>query len=311
LCYSAENEDGLHLWTITRDQSTSNGLENTLVASPNPTGNSNIQELYVHDDRLYFSADDGVHGQELWVSDGTASGTFMLKDISSGANSSFPKNFVSFNGKVYFTTFDGLDEGHIWITDGTAEGTVNTAGIWDIGLTQSTANMNWMEYNGKLYYAGFNRQMSEHYLCVTDGTASGTNWVIPSNGGGKIQLVNSFNKFVVMNNELYFIANPASGETGPELYKLTDAVSIDASIKKEYARLIAYPNPAMDALTIQRTGSLTHADVSVFNVNGQLMINEKITLHSMSLAITDWPSGIYFIRYADQSQISYLKFVKN
>ena len=35
---------------------------------------------------LYFRADDGINGSELWKSDGTASGTVMVKDIDSGSS---------------------------------------------------------------------------------------------------------------------------------------------------------------------------------------------------------------------------------
>src|SRR5687768_14865571 len=38
---------------------------------------------------LYFTAEDGVHGRELWASDGTAAGTRMVKDLVPGSSGSF------------------------------------------------------------------------------------------------------------------------------------------------------------------------------------------------------------------------------
>lgn len=52
--------------------------------------------------KLYFSADDGINGQELWVTGGTAAGTTILKDINSGSSGSFPDRFTVFNNKLYF-----------------------------------------------------------------------------------------------------------------------------------------------------------------------------------------------------------------
>ena len=41
--------------------------------------------------RVYFSATDATHGDELWRSDGTAAGTVLVKDINPGSAGSVPR----------------------------------------------------------------------------------------------------------------------------------------------------------------------------------------------------------------------------
>ena len=51
----------------------------------NVSGSSNPTDLVVVNDVLYFKANDGVNGVELWKTDGTAGGTQILKDACPGA----------------------------------------------------------------------------------------------------------------------------------------------------------------------------------------------------------------------------------
>ncbi|MDA9176184.1 hypothetical protein N9O95_03760 [Alphaproteobacteria bacterium] len=68
--------------------------------------------------KLYFSADDGINGEELWVTDGTSSGTVMLEDINVGSGSSTPiygLDMAELNGKVYFGANDDINGVELWV----------------------------------------------------------------------------------------------------------------------------------------------------------------------------------------------------
>ncbi len=77
----------------------------------------------------YFSADDGIHGRELWRTDGTAGGTFMVKDICPGACNSFPLYYVVATDRIYFAADDGEHGRELWRSDGTEAGTTLVADV--------------------------------------------------------------------------------------------------------------------------------------------------------------------------------------
>jgi ELWxxDGT repeat protein len=72
---------------------------------------------------LYFNARTEL-GFELWRSDGTEAGTFLVKDIRNGEQSSDPRDFTVIGDLIYFTADDGVHGRELWKSDGTASGTL-------------------------------------------------------------------------------------------------------------------------------------------------------------------------------------------
>ena len=74
--------------------------------------------------KLYFTANAGVNGFELWSSDGTGAGTTLLKDINTTAGvGSTPQEFAVFGGKLLFKANDGVHGYEMWQSDGSESGT--------------------------------------------------------------------------------------------------------------------------------------------------------------------------------------------
>jgi ELWxxDGT repeat protein len=69
--------------------------------------------LIVSSGKLYFQADDGSNGTELWTYDGTNPPS-MVADINSGKKGSFPAHLAVFNGKLYFRADDGVNGAELW-----------------------------------------------------------------------------------------------------------------------------------------------------------------------------------------------------
>jgi ELWxxDGT repeat protein len=73
---------------------------------------------------LYFQANNGINGTELWMSDGTEAGMVMVKDINSGSGSSNPFYFTAIGNTLYFRANDGTNGFELWKSNGTEAGTV-------------------------------------------------------------------------------------------------------------------------------------------------------------------------------------------
>jgi len=147
----------------------------TLLKDINPSGNSKSRFFRELKGKTFFIADNGVNGDELWVTDGTNLGTKMVKDINpgsagSGALNGAYRGFGVLNDKLFFAVQSNASTRSMWVTDGTQAGTVK---LKDINTQSMMPTYHFVEMNNKLFF-GADDGINGGELWVTDGTANGT-----------------------------------------------------------------------------------------------------------------------------------------
>lgn len=178
---------GYHLW---RSDGTASG---TVIVKRFPSRWAGIwspvdERMTVAGNTLFFPADDGVHGFELWKSDGTGSGTVMVRDIAPYGGSE-PHHLTDVNGTLFFVSSAVGAASGLWKSDGTSQGTVLVRGI---GTPTELTNV-----NGTLFFAA-EGGTTGHDLWKSDGTASGTVMV------KSMEITPDVSYFTSMNGLLFF-----------------------------------------------------------------------------------------------------------
>ncbi|HXC54132.1 MAG TPA: ELWxxDGT repeat protein [Rhizomicrobium sp.] len=200
---------------------------------------------------LIFTNHDVTHGVELWTSDGTASGTVLLKDILPGATSSFtnaqPANLTTVGNLVYFQDGDGLGGIDLWKTDGTAAGTVmvkhiESANIGGNGVQQAPDLTNMTSSNGLLMF-GADNGVDGNELWRSDGTALGTFQVKAINpttqvNAGLDQSITT--NPVLLGSTIYFMGNDQAH--GNELWS-SDGTAAGTHLLKDISPGFVNSNP--------------------------------------------------------------------
>lgn len=136
-----------------------------------PVG-SRPRELVVAGGQLFFTAEDGRTGRELWKSSGGhGGGTVRVKDLRPGAATSNPRRLTEVGDKLFFTADDGLSGRELWVSDGTAEGTVMVKDIYPGSIGSAPDHL--VAFEGLVYFAA-NDGVNGTELWRSDGTRDGT-----------------------------------------------------------------------------------------------------------------------------------------
>ncbi len=194
----AADEHGNELWISDGTREGSYMVKDIRQGNKGSFDKNGLQTFTVIDDILYFYADDGVHGNELWRSDGTEEGTYLLKDIrqvDGSAGGSYPKQFCFLNDLIYFIV-EGSGADALWQTDGTAAGTTKVIDLNDLRVLRKVNDKLILvaETSGTTY--------GPHDLWVSDGTEVGTTHIMSFGDGIDSNIQYTTN----LNDEIYFVA---------------------------------------------------------------------------------------------------------
>lgn len=121
---------------------------------------------------LYFIGNDGLHGWEIWTSDGTENGTAMLKDVTPGLgeNGGGVSLFGMLGDTFYFVTdSDNNKEKELWKSNGTSNTTVMVA---DFPAFTSASYV--MSSDTHHFFRTTNPLTEKDELWATDGTGANT-----------------------------------------------------------------------------------------------------------------------------------------
>ncbi|MEM9887752.1 MAG: ELWxxDGT repeat protein [Bacteroidota bacterium] len=121
-------------------------------------------------DRLFFTADDGIHGLELWMTDGTSQGTVMVEDINPSGDAS-PEDIYVIGDQVYFSAFTEEYGRELWRYDSQSEQVELMKDISRGSGGSYTSPM--FEIEGALLFTAENKQYGTE-LWKTEGTAIST-----------------------------------------------------------------------------------------------------------------------------------------
>ncbi|MEH1837886.1 MAG: pre-peptidase C-terminal domain-containing protein [Nostoc sp.] len=219
------------------------------------SGSSNPKNLTVWGNTLYFTANDGTTGIQLWKSDGTTNtritnnsgfnpdalivfnnklyftatdstygtelwqydGTSVtrISDINLNIDSSYPSNFTVVGNKLFFTAVDSSNTRKLWVYNSTSVSLVDI----NPGFS-SSQSPTFTAFNSKLFFTAKNNTQ----LWSTDGTIGGTQVI---SVGGTTQSYPA--NFRVVDSTLYFTASNAT--SGYEVWKYQSGTT--ASLLKD------------------------------------------------------------------------------
>jgi ELWxxDGT repeat protein len=298
---------GDELWIT---DGTNNGTQMLIETQPGITQRGDVPSYYFFNGKTYFQLSTGneVGNYNLYSSDGTASGTNVVKEFNSFLEV-FGRNKFEYNNQLYFVCNVNFNQ-EFWFTDGTTAGTQMLKEI-NPGNASGIPFHNYNSYpviNSKFYFTADNGL--DQGLWNSDGTTLGTSEIALNNA--IISGEANTDYLVELNNYLYFVAN--YNESGNELWRY-ETLPINTTEESTFPKTFSiYPNPVSEILSIDCTSLYTDAfDLVICDEMGNVVYqnkynhmdrNSKVLVSTMGME-----SGLYFLKINSGDKIFTEKLV--
>ena len=265
------------------------------------------QNFTVFDDKLFFSADDGTIGSELFYYDGsTATGIdiYTGSSTSGNPNSSWPYSFAVLNDTLYFKADDGTNGSELWGYD-TASG---ARLIKDIAPgTYTSGSSTYPNGSSPHGLTVFNNKL---YFSATDGwnvsgTAGEELWYYDGNDAGRVADIRAgsngsspYNLFATT-DKLYFSAQDASSGTEPYILSAGDPFPSITSVTSTTSDGIYTTGDEIN-ITVNFSEAVTLSSGGTMTVTLETgTTDQTVSITSISSATS--ASGTYTVQAGDLS----------
>ncbi len=263
------NTQGSEYW---RSDGTADGT--FLLKDINPgTGSANVFEIeifpgtgiyipfpimtgyHVFNNKAFFHATDGINSGNVYVTDGSAANTTLVKTIIAGPSfpSLFMQNAVNLPGKFMFSVTDADTRAELWQSDGTPAGT-SLFKIFYLAPSDGSVPIILKDYaygeggfsetlfqGNKFFFTGAAFPNEGCELWISDGSLPNTVMVKNIGPGNSNGIPDNFS-YLYTKDLLYFAAD--NGAKGNELWR-TDGTDAGTNMVKDIHLNSGDSDPAM------------------------------------------------------------------
>jgi ELWxxDGT repeat protein len=172
----------------------------------NPSGDSmnvvSTEQVFIGN-TMFFGANDGTNGRELWAYDFDNSSSWMIADINPGSLDSTPDDFTVMGTRLYFTASDSASGNELWAYE-----TTNATAwlVFDINPSGNSHPESLTVLNSSIYFIAYTSTTGYHYLWehnTTNGSTANISDVSFLRPGWTSAISSYFSRIAVYDDYLY------------------------------------------------------------------------------------------------------------